>query len=1407
MAAWNKEIFVSPHGNDSWKCRRDHPCKSIDRAFGEALNGSGANSTRILVKSGNYTMAKSFNFTRVDTFALAGDEDGKVRITCEPHASISFVLCENIIFERIQLQRCGGWRESPVGANNSAPLGPKGNRGVLFRTVLDFRYCRNARFTNVEVSNSPGVGINFFNVGGVLNLTNCVLADNKGANSSNSNGALQRFIGDGYVLSGGGVILTLSKYGDNVFNVTPSQHDSFQHNNSYIFSHCTFLGNEAFGWNISKIYDQKKDPGRSEFSLGAGLAINFKGNASDCQIQIQFCSFIGNKAVWGGGLNIKIRDEVKSNHFMITNTSFCDNSGKLAGGGVRIGNLQTRATVNSKNTFIFDKNCTFTNNEAIWGGGMSLYGRSIWGSVNTKTPFMAKFNLCIWRDNRATVGSAIAVMLDRKQEVQIEPGIPFSISFKDCTFAGNQVVALDEGVMIGEGALYSDGVTLNFQGKTLFINNTNTTLSLDGSVAKINDHVEFMYNRGYRGGAIAMRGYSKIIFQKNSNLYFYKNSCEHKGGALYIETPGSPMVAFNATGVDIHDCFFGYEDEQKDFQNWETSVLFEGNEAVDAKKGNSVYATTLQNCRQPGESPNNNKVLKWKFIHFKTSDGKNSSRKEEVATDAVDILFDRKDWEVAPGEVFNAKVQLVDEINNTVVGIVNIHIDSPDKAKPVKLGTTSSVFLTDGSISFLSLAGEPGSAFTVVLHYMGRELLQDKIKNVSLQGCHPGFVYDRSVQSCICMKSPGIIRCDLHDKKTVYLKKGYWAGKVDHQFTTHLCPDGYCTTLKSIFPAEYKYNGTVCKYGRNQTSVLCGQCKPGYTVMFASEQCSSDCTNRWLWMIIVYLMALIAVSFFVLLVNPNLSGGHLNACLYSYQIMKILPPEGFIFDPFIEFLTALSNIQLGVGKGVCFAAGLSNVDKLAISALFPIAEILLILPLLTWVLIKTWKRFLDWIVNRLEDRERCFCRNVLVRWLRFLSDSFERRIENGFDHAYCTIVVLCYVDITNIALRLLHFVRVGGRWVLFDDGNVEFFDSVWHGIFVSGAILLMLFVLYITLRLAIYPAESNLRLETLHACFKPGYRSFVAYYLVCRLVLLGINTFMRTSALKASLLLFFCIFFMFVVATVRPYTERNHGGNRNEALPRTTQSGNRTEKRQRSRGASRGISKTPASDKELTRVGAVVNEVEEEQTEANEGNPEGEQNLGRGVAENSQQAANHYTAPSDEGEEAERPDDQKQEEGGQRNAGQEIMENLYINESDLVILMTLSAIAVFSIPTNIDVSESTRHRLQQFVRILAYVPLVMALLPYMLFYLRRQLQCYRHKRREHHGEHHFSQRHAQDISPVPPSCVPERSAKRQDDRLEEQTPLIGNREDTDSDHRTKFYTAHSSPPISSLPIVAYPVSH
>ena len=762
-----------------------------------------------------------------------------------------------------------------------------------------------------------------------------------------------------------------------------------------------------------------------------------------------------------------------------------------------------------------------------------------------------------------------------------------------------------------------------------------------------------------------MRGLSRVIFQKTSELIFYNNSCENKGGALYVESAGSPLVDFNATGVNTHECFFGYTDEKVDFNNWKTSVIFQGNRASDDGKGNSVYATTLRYCRRPGEPRRHNKVLMWKIIQFKTLDGNVASRDSEVATEAIDMNYELNDWEVAPGEAFNATVKLIDEIGNSVVEIVDVDINFPENSSPVKLDTISSLFLTDGHISNIRLAGKPGSLFTVSLRYIGRQVLVDAIPDIKMQRCHEGFVPDGS--TCVCMDSldEGVARCG-SDKKTVYLKQGYWAGKVDGKFVTHRCPADYCNFTESVVPGEYQYfSGHACKGGRDENSVLCGACKPGYSILFGNENCSKSCTNRWLWLIIVYVIALFIVTGFVFLVNPNLSSGHLNACLYSYQIMKFLTPEGFNYDPFIEFLAALSNLRIHTADGICFKSSLNSADKLVIMAGFAFAEVIIMM--LLRIFFPVWRKALKRLCDRPNHSQ---CRpgtftSAFQIWFKKCWQSFDKRVEAGYVYAYCTISVLCYVNITDVSLQLLHPAMVGGRKMLFVDGNMEFFVGGRPFGYGCLAILLLAIVVIVPIILI---SSANPHIETLRADFKPGLQYFLSYYLVCGFVLLAITTYVPAGPLRSTLLQAFCILFSLVIAVARPYREEDQGG---DAPNEAQRAGNHAAEAHRATagGSSDG---------------------DEAQGIANQG--------GNGAAE--AQREENQTAPLNGLQD-------------QRVAGtQTATQNHWVNESDVVILTALSGIAILSSPIGGDVSQSTRSILEVFVDILAYVPLVMAVLPY-----------------------------------------------------------------------------------------------
>lgn len=239
LMLWNilaaeRAIYVSPSGNDSLPCTEDAPCRTVDAAFSLA---SGLNSTRIILAKGNYTMKNSHRFTKMTSFGLFGNGSIRddVQILCDVNISLSFTLSENITFEGIKLQKCGGWHQS----TDYPDL-----HGVKFKTALDFRYCRNLRISDVEISSSPGLGANLYDVGGVVTFTDSAFADNNASNDNNSDAATE-LEPHHYVYSGGGISVNLNRYGHNTVNVTPSEHDSYQHDNHYMFSNCNFLRNEA----------------------------------------------------------------------------------------------------------------------------------------------------------------------------------------------------------------------------------------------------------------------------------------------------------------------------------------------------------------------------------------------------------------------------------------------------------------------------------------------------------------------------------------------------------------------------------------------------------------------------------------------------------------------------------------------------------------------------------------------------------------------------------------------------------------------------------------------------------------------------------------------------------------------------------------------------------------------------------------------------------------------------------------------------------------------------------------------------------------------------------------------------------------------------------------------------------
>ncbi|XP_078371417.1 uncharacterized protein LOC144655071 [Oculina patagonica] len=978
---------------------------------------------------------------------------------------------------------------------------------------------------DVEISSSPGLGANLYDVGGFVNFTDSVFADNKASNDSNSDKAREWKPLSEYVHSGGGIFIILNRYGSNTVNVTPSEHDSYQHDNHYLFTNCHFLRNEARLSRTSE-YKDLNTPELS-FSRGGGLAVFFNGNATRCSVVIQACNFIANQASWGGGLQIETTDNTENNSFVIDGTTFLGNTADLAGGGARTGNTPHKDAQLILNRFHM-KNCTFANNVAVWGGGASIFGTTIPRKCAKHTdPNVTQFyfNGCSWQSNIGNVGAAMGLYLYNYNEDQIGPQIPFRVCFdNDTLFESNEVQLLNRSLTIGQGALYSMEVPMIFKNTSKFVNNSKSALVLDGSTLEVHDQLQFINNTGFRGGAIAMYGRSRIIFQENANLTFEANSCEDKGGAMYIQAPGPPLVSFNATGTNIYTCFFGYFNPTVDYNEWKTTVIFKDNKSLRSTLGKSVYATTLKSCWQAGENRRNNTVLRWNFVKFENLPENFRNFSGEVATDPVDIEHVKSDWEVAPGEVFDATVILRDEVKNLVPGIIDIVIKPPS----VGLHNPSTLFLTTGKkITNIILHGREESSFSVELNCIGNQLLGIKIQNVTLKKCYPGFRFWNKTSMCKCMNSKsfpklrdqarGVSRCT-SDRKSLLVKQGYWAGEVGDNFSTYVCPDGYCNSSESS-SNEYRYvKDFMCNEGRNQSSILCGQCDGNHTITVGSEQCQKGCSNWYLFLLIPFGLVLLLLVMGIMLIDLDVFTGYLNAWLYSYQVMKLLVADGFQFNSFSEFVIALTNMQIQVeGHSFCLAKGWDDADKLMVMYAMPVYVIAIVV-----LLAKMVGAFPNWC--------------------------FSQRVRAPF-RGICTILVLCYTDVTYISLRILRYANVGSKTVLFVNGDIQYFKGK-HLIYGIVAIFfIVVFVLPFPSFLLFRPRlTNNLRpvlnlnrwnpfFDALQSCFKDQYRWCAAFYFICRLGILVIYTFMPASPVKRLLLEGCCILILLIFAILRPYKE------------------------------------------------------------------------------------------------------------------------------------------------------------------------------------------------------------------------------------------------------------------------------
>ena len=1031
-------------------------CSTLD----EALLLKVKNNTCILINEKstltiNVTISNVYNLTIQGNFSDSKKIEVDCRLIHDKPANIGFSFINSCNVKLLNLRFCScGVKHPSTCSKINKTIVPDLFTGFFFDKTTD------VVFENVHITGSFGYGITMYNPAGVTKFITLQIDHSRQVPfTPHDYGSIY----SGYE-SGGG--LYIDYYSDD---------PTFSSNNQIILNGSLFLEYNKFELpqpgQMTAEKPSEYDP-HIPFTRGGGVAIFFRKRSVNNTVSfINLCVSMGNKAVYGGGIYIRFRDDTKNNHVFFNQTFISDNQVVLSGGGIYI------YTTNNDNSIKFF-NSHFNKNRATDGGAFSEQMIS-----QSDKMFETVLNNCEFKKNYAVLGSALHIQ-------------NINISITNITIAHNNI-AIKSQDLIGQGAFYAYRSLVYFYGALNNMkNNNNSALILDFSFMTLRDRLEFMENSAPQGGAIAMYGQSQIILGSVACLVFIRNHAWHQGGAIYVLVPGLTLRPWSTNLHQIYPCFFG------GFQEFNGSVSFIGNSAV---SGNAIFASTLENCRNPSEKLEN-VITNWTNFHFfpKTDD--------TIVTNAVHINVNELDWHVQPGKSFSPDLTLIDERNNDVSETVTITSLDPN----FKAGAKD--YVVKNNKTYLNILGEPDNIVPIIIEATSA-IHRFKI---NLSRCDFGYIYDRSSNRCECVCANDnklctlpVAYCTIND---LYVFKDFWV----FDKKPYPCPDSYCR----MCPNDDLYIGYACTYSlinqcqssRDQNSLLCSKCKTNYSVRYGGRNCwKCEGISNVLSVLLGVFLSTLFINLVVVFLNADTFSGYLVPVIYFYQVVSVLLPEKVILNnPLSAFFVDIFNLSAMYSTSewfsFCLYDGLNDMTKLAFAFVIPTL----------------------WLFSLLVAcvSSCCLCCCIFIkRW--FSRESFLR--------GFAIVSMLVYSDYIRISLKLLKPVTIDGKR-LFVFAEQEYFNGL-HLVVGLVSVILVIVLNVAVLSLSspcVTKVNCCIKIKPFYNCYKYGLDKnkqwMAGFYFVARLLLFVIDTYVIKD-IRYTMLALACVCLLCFFASIKPYSE------------------------------------------------------------------------------------------------------------------------------------------------------------------------------------------------------------------------------------------------------------------------------
>ena len=791
---------------------------------------------------------------------------------------------------------------------------------------------------------------------------------------------------------------------------------------------------------------------------------------------------VNNTACYGGGIYLK-HSTISSNG--IGDISFITNFANYTGGGV----WASSSSINFGGTMQVHKNHAQT-----YGGGMFIEFSTL-----TLPPGS---NLSA---NDAYIGGGVYSKESNLYLLGSTFHSNFAMMYGGGTYLQNTIVSLTRTNHFVFNSAGSNGGAVCLHASSLNFSNTNTS---------------FKNNFSNKGGGIYIAEKSFLSFFMGTRVLMENNTAAYQGGAIYVEdikfnircVPDQLREKVVDENIDgLYSCFF-----QHSFYLTNIRITFESNSAQEA--GNALYGGSVETCKLTDPLYSLNEVpTAWVFSATFIF-AQNSSDLSVVASSPFNVCpckNNHPDCEISvinrqvyPGEKITLPVVAVGQRNGTAPAIIRSYVQSGEKLGELQESQSVSQHCTN---LFYTVPWSAACAVELLLYVEGscskNALMEGNHLRVSLEllSCPIGFNLSKE-RVCECEPRLQVYTnsCNITDRSVLH-SGDFWVGCSNESGGLILyphCPLDYCMSGG----VKFTFNETDKQCKHNRSGLLCGRCKQGLSLTFATSQCTECSSDINLLLLLAFALAGLALVFFLLIFRITVAAGTLNGLIVYANILS-LNRDILLSTNSSNFLTVfIAWLNLDFGIPLCFYNGMDAYARTWLQFVFPIY---------IWIIIGSI----------------------------ILLSNFSHRIAKVFGTnpvaVLATLFLLSYVKIlrTIITAVSLTFLEYPGqnKVVWLHDANIGYLEGKHIPLFLAAVFMFLTFFLPYTIVLLLgqrFQAKSHMWLfswannsrlkafmDAYHAPYKPRHRYWTGLLLVIRSIMFLTLGFNPNSDPSATLLL------------------------------------------------------------------------------------------------------------------------------------------------------------------------------------------------------------------------------------------------------------------------------------------------